>query len=238
MQLLHMLCVQNGVSLGWGGVGWGGMVMFTWTCKLADATHWYAAIISCQLWRALNALIDSRIYRSQISLKIQRSQSKGRNGNMLGRRGGCPNFIVFCTHSCRPLSSLASCLVGGAVTSSCAFSCSMHSYRPLSSLASCLVRGAITSSCAFSWASLYNFIYTCAKDQQEKGVRKSTCRLETRGWQTVFLWDKLPWWAVAKWQKVTRQSWRSNCAEQQVVWLTSWFRTHRWLIRFVHSWKP
>jgi hypothetical protein len=51
------------------------------------------------------------------------------------RRGGCPNLILFCTHSCRPLSCLASWLVGGAVMSLCAFSCSTHSCRPLSCLA-------------------------------------------------------------------------------------------------------
>ena len=55
------------------------------------------------------------------------------------RRGGCPNLILFCTHSCRPLSCLASWLVGGAVMSLCAFSCSTHSCRPLSCLASWLV---------------------------------------------------------------------------------------------------
>ena len=122
------------------------------TCRchaLLRCYHFLSALAGTQCVDWLKNLSEPDILENS-KVTIQRPQWQH-----VGSTGGCPNFIVFCTHSCRPLSSLASCLVGGAVTSSCAFSCSMHSYRPLSSLASCLVRGAITSSCAFSWASLY-----------------------------------------------------------------------------------
>ena len=60
--------------------------------------------------------------------------------SMLGRRGVCPDIILFCTRSCRPLPFLASWLVEGAIRSLC-------SCRPLSCLASLLVGGQNVFMC-------------------------------------------------------------------------------------------